>query len=125
MFPGDKPEHEVTLINLRAVDNSADPDFNNVQVNEILVSDYTAGTGRDWGHRAGTHPDGDKMYMSFEGTAKTVIKPDGSPDTTFEGKWWYTGGTGKFKGITGDGTYKGKATAEGITYTWEGEYEIK
>jgi len=49
---------------------------------------------------------------------------DGKPDTSV-GTWSYTGGTGKFKGITGKGTYKGKADASGNMVTEvEGEYTL-
>ena len=125
MFPGDKPEHELTLATIQEVDYSSDPDFNNVQVTAIGFSDYVAGNGNHWGHRVITHPNGDKTSMSYEGTTKTMMKSDGPPETTFEGKWRYTGGTGKFKGIIGGGTYKGELVEEGSKYEWEGEYEIK
>ena len=125
IYPGDNPKHVVALSNFHEVDNSADPDFNNIQVNEVSATDYTAGTGTMRGYRVSTHPGGDKTFMAFEGMTKTVMKPGGPPETTFEGKWWYTGGTGKFKGITGDGTYKGEVTKAGVTYGWEGEYEVK
>jgi hypothetical protein len=41
-----------------------------------------------------------------------------------EGTWSYTGGTGKLKGLTGKGTYKGAAAADGFTDQVEGEYTI-
>jgi len=125
MYPGGKPGHEITLLNFLGLDNSADPDFNNIQVNSIGISDYIAGTGTSKGYRTVTHPGGDNTFASYEGMTKTVMKSDGSSDTTFEGKWWFTGGTGKFKGISGGGTYNGKITGEGYAYQWEGEYEIK
>lgn len=125
MYPEDVPGHEVTLINFLGLDNSADPDFKTSQVNSVGISDLIAGTGTDKGYRAVTHPGGDKTFASYEGTSKTVTKSDGSSDTTFEGTWWFTGGTGKFKGISGGGTYNGKTTREGYTYEWEGEYDIK
>ena len=45
--------------------------------------------------------------------------------TTFEGTWKFTGGTGMFSGASGSGTYSGRITAEGLTYEWEGDYELK
>jgi hypothetical protein len=47
---------------------------------------------------------------------------------TDEGKWWYTGGTGKFKGITGGGTGKTRGILgklESAISEWTGEYELK
>jgi hypothetical protein len=125
IYPGDNRSHVLALSNMHEVDNSADPLFNNVQVNEVVASDYTAGTGTMRGYRVSTHPGGHKTFMAMEGLTKTVMKPGGPPKTTFGGKWWYTGGTGKLKGITGGGTFKGKVTKAGVTYEWEGEYEVK
>jgi hypothetical protein len=125
MSPGDNPQHEVTLTSRRDVWQSADPDWNNVQTHHVVYTDHTAGTGAHRGNIVGVRPSGDKTFSAFEGTMKTVTKPDGSPEVTFEGKIWATGGTGKFTGITGGGTYKGQLTKAGITYEWEVEYEIK
>jgi len=47
-----------------------------------------------------TDLDGDKAYLSWKGGNET--KP-GEANGTFQ----WTGGTGKYKGITGDNTYKG------------------
>jgi hypothetical protein len=64
---------------------------------------------------------GDKIYVRFQGNDTTV---EGKPATT-EGTWSYTSGTGKFKGIKGKGTYKGKADASGtMASDVEGEYEL-
>jgi hypothetical protein len=67
---------------------------------------------------------GDKVFSSVEGTVKTMPKPAGPPEVTFEGKFWYTGGTGKFEGITGGGTYKNTLTP-GANYEFEGQYTLK
>jgi hypothetical protein len=124
MFPGDHPQHEITLNTRLDMQESADPDFAGQAIIRE-VSDYAAGTGRHWGYREYTHPSGDKSFSAYEGMTKTVVKPDAFPDISFEGKWWYTSGTGTYKGITGGGTYKGKVTKAGVMYDWEGEYEIK
>jgi len=61
---------------------------------------------------------GDKAFVSFQGTASMK-------DNTSEGKWNYTGGTGKLKGIKGQGTYKGKGAQDGtVTFDVEGEYTL-
>ncbi len=75
-------------------------------------------TGR--GYHTGTMANGDNYYVTFSGTS---TYKDGAPESA-EGKWSFTGGTGKLKGIKGSGTYKGKGGPEGITYDIEGEYEL-
>jgi len=67
-----------------------------------------------------TMENGDKAYYRYQGTA--VLK-DGAPQTE-EGTWSLIRGTGKIKGVTGKGTYKGTAGADGtMTYEVEGEYQ--
>jgi len=68
-----------------------------------------------------TMENGDKAYYRYQGTA--VLK-DGAPQTE-EGTWSLVRGTGKLKGMTGKGSYKGTAGADGtMTYEVEGEYEL-
>lgn len=125
MYPGDVPKHVVTVTTRLDTDKSPNPDFDNSQVTLMGVSDYTAGTGVHRGYRSVVMPSGDKWYAGYEGMTKTVPKEGEFPQTTFEGKWWFTGGTGMFKGVTGGGTYKGQVTKTGVTYDWEGEYDLK
>ncbi len=67
-----------------------------------------------------TMENGDKAYYRYQGTA--VLK-DGAPQTE-EGTWSLIRGTGKLKGVTGKGTYKGTVGADGtMTYEVEGEYQ--
>lgn len=124
MLPGDLPKHEITLSSRIDMQESSNPEFNG-QVIIRGMTDYTAGTGHHWGYREMTHSSGDKLFSAYDGMTKTVLKPNSFPDISFEGKWWYTGGTGRFKGITGEGTYTGKVTKAGLKYDWEGEYDIK
>ena len=125
MFPGDNPAHEVTLTTALYLDNSDDPNFDNSRVQHVNVSDYTAGSGEHWGHRKTTHPNGDLSFGTYEGTTTTIVDGEGTPHTTFQGMWKFTGGTGKFSNASGGGTYSGRITAEGLAYEWEGEYELE
>jgi hypothetical protein len=61
---------------------------------------------------------GDKAFVHWQGT-------DSMKDGTSEGKWSYVGGTGKFKGLKGGGTYKGKYAPDGsVSFDVEGEYTL-
>jgi hypothetical protein len=51
------------------------------------------------------------------------VMKDGKP-VSDDGTWSYIGGTGKFKGLTGKGTYKGKAAGDAFEDTVEGEYSL-
>jgi hypothetical protein len=63
---------------------------------------------------------GDKAHYRYQGT--TVLK-NGAPQSE-EGTWSLIRGTSKLKGITGKGTYKGSAGADGtMTYEVQDEYQ--
>jgi hypothetical protein len=125
MLPGDKPGHELTMVRRMDTITYSDPIFNSGQAVVAGVTDYTAGSGPHRGYFAVTHPTGDKTFTSYEGMAKATPKAGGPPDVTFEGKWSFVGGTGKFDGITGGGTYKGGVTAAGPAYEFGGQYTLK
>ena len=76
-------------------------------------------TGEGWwlkGYGVSTYPDGDKGFRSVEG------KPVGMGH--WKGTWKITGGTGKYKGTTGGGTWESKTLEQGISYNEvEGEIE--
>jgi len=77
---------------------------------DVGVSDVHAnGTGTVRGYNTSTMDNGDKASVSYQGTIKG--NKDGSG--TSSGTWKWTGGTGKFKGITGGGTFKGTSAADG------------
>ncbi len=121
-----EPRHEISVIVRQDTDRNPDPDFDNAQIHHVSTSDCVAGNCTDKGYRTYTFRDGDRTVVAaYEGAIKTVQRPNGPPDITFEGKWWFTGGGGKFQGIAGGGTYKGQVTTAGATYSWDGEYEIK
>jgi hypothetical protein len=123
MLPGDDPKHEVSLVRRLDVDKS--DVFGEAQVSVVGTSDYVAGSGTHKGYRISTTADGDKVFSAYEGLTKATLKTGGPPDVTFEGKWRFVGGTGKWKGLAGSGTYRGGVTPEGVTYQYEGEYEVK
>ena len=64
---------------------------------------------------------GDKFYVRYQGTA---TRKEGMPQCA-DGTWYFTGGTGKLKGLRGNGTYKGQANPDGpITYEVQGKYQL-
>jgi hypothetical protein len=63
--------------------------------------DLTGGVGPGRGTCAWTDPDGDKIYTDYSGTL--------TADGVFNGMNQYTGGTGKFAGVTGKAPFQCKA----------------
>ena len=124
--PGDDPKHQLVVLKIRRdTTTSSDPDWNGTEQIVYEQDDQVAGTGTHTGYYVRFHKDGDTEYGTYEGTHKTTVKEDGSfLEATWEGTYKIIGGTGKFKNIKGSGTYRGKATAEGASTEFEGEYAL-
>ena len=87
----------------------------------VTAADITATRITYSGSFVNNMDSGDKAFTSVKGS--TIVK-DGKPEGD-HGTWVYTGGTGKFKGIKGKGTYKGTVNGDGTsTVEFEGEFEL-
>ncbi|HXJ94931.1 MAG TPA: hypothetical protein VMT20_18980 [Terriglobia bacterium] len=86
---------------------------------EVDTTDIRGTRMRVNGYHIDNMANGDKVFARTSGTS--TLTKDGIPDTG-AGTWSFTGGTGKYKGITGKGTYHfagGNAPME-----IEGEYTL-
>jgi len=84
--------------------------------------DYTKGSGAHEGYDIITFEDGSTIIGRYQGTTRK--DPEGQ-SSSFEGKWTYIGGTGRYAGIEGGGTYTGRRLApmgaEAVVYSdWTG-----
>jgi hypothetical protein len=115
VYPGDVPNHElVQTVSIDRGITTSDPEFAIIEMVIHAQIDQIAGTGSHRTHSTSFHTNGEKSYVSWEGTHKMVIKEGGTWELPYEGTGQFTGGTGKFKHIKGSATYKGTFTAEGI-----------
>jgi hypothetical protein len=81
------------------------------------VAEVHGDAGTSHGYYVDNMANGDKAFVHWQGTD--------SKDGSSEGKWNYAGGTGKFKGIKGGGTYKGKYAEDGsVSFEVDGEYTL-
>lgn len=78
---------------------------------DATVGDVSGSTAKDHGYSTTVMDNGDTTIVRYEGTAQ--LKKDGS--STYRGTWRWVRGTGKFRGITGSGTFKGAGAADGST----------
>ena len=69
------------------------------------ITDTTNGKGTASGHCLITDKDNDKVFATWKGTI--------DPEAGFNGDYRMTGGSGKYAGISGDGTFR--ATTIGDT----------
>jgi hypothetical protein len=89
---------------------------------DTVFSEVDGTRGRDSGYDVTTMANGDVFDVRFSGTSAS--NKDGVLQTQ-AGTWFFIHGTGKLKGITGKGTYKGKGAADGtVTTDVEGTYQI-
>jgi len=102
--------------------NSDDPDWNNVQRFTFQYDDITK-DGYFRGYGVNTHPNGDQTFFQYTETRKPI--GTGPYDYTWKIEGFFIKGTGKFKGITGSVSAKGKTSMAEKTWEWEVEYEIR
>jgi hypothetical protein len=88
---------------------------------DVGVAEARGSSGTNHGYNVSTMDNGDKVSVSYQGTAQ--MSKDGSG--TFKGTWRWISGTGKFKGIKGSGTFKGSQMADGTSSAdIEGDYTL-
>ena len=88
---------------------------------DVSTTEVNGATATGHGFNTSTLDNGDKVTVSYQGTAQ--MGKDSS--ATFSGTWKSTMGTGKAKGIKASGRYKGSAAADGSgTVEVEGEYTL-
>ena len=85
-------------------------------VNTIGIVDLVKGEGTCQGYNQYSFPDGSTMSGKWEGRVGVAGA---------EGTWTFIKGTGKFKGIQGEGTWKGYMMSPERSYSdWEGKYTL-
>ena len=116
---GDVADHFITVFiceGMRLVDD------NHVAKFEVKAGgDYVAGAGREIGYQILTYSDGATRVLRFEGT-RTPVGND--IDAVLEGTYEITKGTGRFSGIKGGGSYKGKSFGGNGYLDWTSSYSL-
>jgi hypothetical protein len=86
------------------------------------IADATGASARAHGYSTSVMDNGDSTVVRYEGTMQ--MKKDGS--ATYKGTWKYVRGTGKFRGISGNGTYSGAGAPDGTSYAdVSGHYSLE
>jgi hypothetical protein len=116
----DTPGHQLHIAETRGTQRSNDENWNNAALTYWGVLDSVEGSGTHRGYYVNVHANGDLENGSFEGKVTTK-----GGETTLEGTWQATAGTGTFAGIKAHGTYKGRMTSPTeVGMNWEGRYEL-
>ena len=116
----DTSNHDLCLMEVRGVQKSQDEKWNNAKIVSWGTADVIAGSGPQRGYFVNEHADGDRDFGTFEGRIQTS-----GQQATMEGNWKFTGGTGKYQGLTGGGPYKGRLTSPtDVENNWDGTYQL-
>jgi len=116
----DQPNHELSMAEIDGVQRSLDPDWNGARMTFWGARDVQSGLGTERGYFINEHPGGDRCWGSLDGT---VVQTETS--LTAEGTFRFTGGSGKFNGISGQGTYRGRMTSPVTVETeWTATYQV-
>jgi len=116
----DVPHHEMNVAEIAGPQRSTDPAWNDARITYWGVADLNAGTGTQRGYWVNERANGERDWGTFEGRITTA-----GQNVTLEGTWAFAGGTGRFSGITGKGTYKGRMTSPmDVEMSWEGAYQL-
>lgn len=116
----DQSNHELSLAEITGTQKSSDKKWNGAAITYWGTTDAIAGNGTQSGYFTQVHDGGDRDWGTFEGKVATS-----GGDTTVEGTWQFTGGSGKFNGLAGKGTFKTRLTSlRELEATWQGTYEL-
>ena len=117
---GDVSGHEFQTVEISGPVSSTDSNWNGASVGYWGFADLTLGSGTQKGYFVNFHSDGSRDWGTFEASVSTT--PGG---TTTEGSWRFVNGTGKFKGITGQGTFTTRLTSPmDVECEWKGRYQF-
>ncbi len=83
--------------------------------------DIQNGHSVDRGYVVGVMKNGDRYFLTYEGTATM----NGIVPKHLEGRWTFTGGSGRLKQLQGSGTYTALPSPKGeMEFVIQGNYEV-
>jgi hypothetical protein len=116
----DQPNHAMNIADVRGIQKSSDPLWNNSKIAYWGVTDLLDGKGTQRGYYDNNHGGTGRDWGTFEARVTTV-----GGRMIVEGTFKFTGGDGEYRGITGGGTFKSVMKSETeLECTWDGNYEL-
>jgi hypothetical protein len=116
---GDAPGHMMIQTVTLGSTTSSNVEWNNVPMMDTQHMDQSGESGKHEGYGYHTHKNGDQSFFKYWGTQKSA----GEGKMAMDGKFEWTGGTGKFKSIKGGGAYTCTGTVTHSSCDWQGEVE--
>jgi hypothetical protein len=123
---GDAPGHVLLLTEAKGTNQNTGsiPWMERSTLSSSGTADLVAGNGPQQGYIVEVE-NGDTSYVRWSGRVTTTFADGKNPVTSFEGQWTKIGGSGRFSGVTGAGTYRGRFTSPTeYTTDWTGEVDL-
>jgi len=118
--PADQPNHSLSVAEMRGTQSSADSKWNDATITYWGTTDMQGTQGTQRGYFQNDHGADGEDHGTFESTVSVV-----NGQAVAEGTWQYTGGSGTFAGITGNGTFRSTLTSPTtIEGKWQGAYQL-
>jgi hypothetical protein len=112
--------HQIDLSVASGRQESLDANWKGATLTVWGVADTVEGNGPARGYFRNVHANGDIDY----GTNEYTVSPSGS-EATVSGTWRFTGGTGKFSKVSGNGVFNARQTSPNdASGTWSGTYDL-
>jgi hypothetical protein len=110
----------LNLAEIGGTQKSSDEKWHNAAITYWGTTDVVAGNGSQHGYFANDHGADGRDWGTFDGKVAT-----NGAAITVEGTYQFTGGSGKFKGLTGGGKFKTTMSSpRDVAATWQGTYEL-
>lgn len=123
---GDRPGHVLMLTEAKGTNESTGSTrwMQGSTLVSVGTADLVFGNGHHQGYIVEVE-NGDTAYTRWTGTVTTVLTAQKVPMTSFAGQWTKTGGNGRFKDLSGTGSYKGRfISPTAYTMEWSGEADM-
>jgi|SRR5690348_3409039 hypothetical protein len=116
----DQPNHSISIAEVTGIQKSSDENWNNAVCTYWALVEISGNTGSQRGYYSNDHGESGQEYGSYEGKVSIV-----NGQVIVEGSWESTQGTGKFLGLSANGTFRTRlASPTEIEVSWEGSYEL-
>jgi hypothetical protein len=119
----DKPGHILRQRTVIFKSTSSSARLGDYWVNAAVQQEVVGRDVTTRGYGTAHFVNGDVAYLSYEDTTKITPKEPGAFEAVVQGKFEWTGGTGKHD-IKGPGTYTCSFTQSGGGCDWQGEAEF-
>ena len=116
----DQANHSISIAEVTGIQKSSDENWNNATCVYWAILEIAGNAGTQRGYYSNDHGEAGREYGSYEGKVSIV-----NGQVVVEGTWKSTRGTGKFLGLSANGTFRTRlASPTEVEVTWEGSYEL-